>query len=253
MATLAQYNCMPLNSILLIGRVIHTSPQACSGPTSGGSHAGTSASLSSCSKQGHSYSTANINQDIPCVAVIQTRLNDLDQAGLSVDGHFGPLTEAAVRVFQGKYGLAVSGVVNGPTWRMLANPSTPKKSPTHPVKGIPTNYRYPGGRLCGYIMYLPFIPRIWPLKTPVPNVYNPLNIVWLPLGAPWDGEMGTVIPGYTLIASYYGNGHWSGNWAVIHESLQTHSPVVAARAAWVSWKSAVCRFTATGPVKTPSL
>src|SRR5690606_24889874 len=38
---------------------------------------------------------------------------------LTADGAFGPMTEAAVRDFQSKRGLAVTGIVVGSTWTAL--------------------------------------------------------------------------------------------------------------------------------------
>lgn len=38
---------------------------------------------------------------------------------ISIDGQFGPRTQAAVRAFQRKHRLQASGVVNGPTWDAL--------------------------------------------------------------------------------------------------------------------------------------
>ncbi|MBN1776630.1 MAG: peptidoglycan-binding protein [Clostridiales bacterium] len=49
---------------------------------------------------------------------IQYGLNRLDY-GLNVDGEFGPLTEAAVKDFQEKYGLEVDGIVGRKTWKAL--------------------------------------------------------------------------------------------------------------------------------------
>jgi peptidoglycan hydrolase-like protein with peptidoglycan-binding domain len=39
--------------------------------------------------------------------------------GIQVDGIFGPLTDAAVRGFQGALGLAADGIVGPLTWRAL--------------------------------------------------------------------------------------------------------------------------------------
>ncbi|WP_277610593.1 peptidoglycan-binding domain-containing protein, partial [Pseudomonas aeruginosa] len=40
---------------------------------------------------------------------LQRILNKYVDAGLNIDGSFGPATEAALRKFQRKYGLAVDG------------------------------------------------------------------------------------------------------------------------------------------------
>lgn len=42
---------------------------------------------------------------------MQDALNHVDNAGLAVDGHFGPKTLAAVKAFQKKHGLEVTGFV----------------------------------------------------------------------------------------------------------------------------------------------
>lgn len=47
---------------------------------------------------------------------LQQRLNTIDDAGLSVDGSFGPVTESAVRAYQLKHGLSPDGIV-GPLTR----------------------------------------------------------------------------------------------------------------------------------------
>lgn len=44
-----------------------------------------------------------------CIISLQTWLNIFDDAGLVVDGNFGPATEAAVRNFQSRHGLVPDG------------------------------------------------------------------------------------------------------------------------------------------------
>lgn len=71
-----------------------------------------------------------------------TRLQQLLQnAGVSpgsIDGIFGAMTDAAVRTFQARRGLAVTGVVNIPTWAALGQncgivpPGPPVPPPTPP-------------------------------------------------------------------------------------------------------------------------
>lgn len=62
-----------------------------------------------------------------CVRVIQEMLNLTNGAGLSIDGSFGPRTEAAVRAFQAKTGIKQDGQVGPQTWGRLcpANASSP--------------------------------------------------------------------------------------------------------------------------------
>lgn len=43
---------------------------------------------------------------------MQDALNHVDNAKLAVDGHFGPKTLAAVKAFQTKHGLAVTGFID---------------------------------------------------------------------------------------------------------------------------------------------
>ncbi len=56
----------------------------------------------------------------PAVASLQTRLNNVINAGLTVDGDFGRLTRAAVESFQTRAGLDVDGVAGPNTLAALA-------------------------------------------------------------------------------------------------------------------------------------
>jgi hypothetical protein len=53
------------------------------------------------------------------VRLLQETLNNAIGAGLDVDGIFGPLTEAAVRSFQGVHARPVDGIVGPITWAAL--------------------------------------------------------------------------------------------------------------------------------------
>lgn len=53
------------------------------------------------------------------VTQVQQRLTELGYGWLEPDGRYGPLTETAVRIFQGENGLAVDGVVGPDTWSAL--------------------------------------------------------------------------------------------------------------------------------------
>jgi len=53
------------------------------------------------------------------VKTVQLLLNAYDDAGLAVDGVFGPATDKAVRAYQRSRGLAVDGVVGPQTWAQL--------------------------------------------------------------------------------------------------------------------------------------
>lgn len=57
------------------------------------------------------------------VREVQRRLNDLGYAAGTVDGVYGPRTEAAVRAFQGRSRLGADGVVGPRTWAALRAPA----------------------------------------------------------------------------------------------------------------------------------
>ena len=56
----------------------------------------------------------------PAVRVAQLFLAEL-YAPLTIDGYFGPETEAAVRNYQAEFGLAVDGLVGPRTWTQLTD------------------------------------------------------------------------------------------------------------------------------------
>jgi peptidoglycan hydrolase-like protein with peptidoglycan-binding domain len=96
------------------------------GSASSSSSASTSASRSSSSSAGSSslsaYRSTTLRRGSSGAAVkaLQKALG-----GLSVDGAFGPLTEARVKAFQKSAGLARTGVVDRSTWDALGRTSDP--------------------------------------------------------------------------------------------------------------------------------
>lgn len=77
----------------------------------------------------------------PAVRDLQELLNSAGAAPqLRVDGHFGALTDTAVRRFQTHMGLTVDGIVGRQTWATLrgARPTiAPTPAPAGPVEGAP--------------------------------------------------------------------------------------------------------------------
>ncbi|WP_165612880.1 peptidoglycan-binding protein [Mycolicibacterium peregrinum] len=72
--------------------------------------------------------------DSPFVKILQHLLRARG-FGLTVDGDFGPLTDAAVRVFQGSQGVEVDGIVGPVTWARLFITVRPG-STGEPVKAV---------------------------------------------------------------------------------------------------------------------
>ena len=74
------------------------------------------------------------------VAALQQRLNlFFNTKALEVDGHFGPVTQQAVELFQGQMGLRVDGTVDKATWKVgcvldaLPAPSTSLAASSPPL------------------------------------------------------------------------------------------------------------------------
>ena len=88
--------------------------------------------MASCQSQ--VYTIADEGVSLPCVKTIQTRLNQLINAGLAVDGYYGPLTTAAVKTFQQQQGITVDGMTGPQTWSKLENPSS---GPARAVQATP--------------------------------------------------------------------------------------------------------------------
>jgi peptidoglycan hydrolase-like protein with peptidoglycan-binding domain len=65
------------------------------------------------------YSTVRYGSRGSTVKTLQTMLNKVNNAGLTVDGIFGASTRTAVRNYQSKKGLSVDGIAGPKTWAAL--------------------------------------------------------------------------------------------------------------------------------------
>lgn len=70
------------------------------------------------------------------VRTLQSLLNSKGYSVGSVDGDFGPATEAAVRKFQADHGLGVDGIVGKNTWAALYGDSNINTLPTNSGRDI---------------------------------------------------------------------------------------------------------------------
>lgn len=68
-----------------------------------------------------SYSTVRNGSSGNDVRTLQTMLNAVSNAGLTVDGKFGANTQAAVKKFQSANGLAADGICGVKTWAALVS------------------------------------------------------------------------------------------------------------------------------------
>jgi peptidoglycan hydrolase-like protein with peptidoglycan-binding domain len=64
------------------------------------------------------------------VKYLQRLLNDFLSSNLTIDGNFGPKTEAAVKQAQEFFGLQVDGIVGSKTWYYLIAYTNPASLPT---------------------------------------------------------------------------------------------------------------------------
>lgn len=95
------------------------------------------------------YATVRSGSRGDDVKTLQTMLNAVQNAGLSVDGIFGSLTEAAVKRFQSANGLTVDGICGAKTWAALTSAYQNRTSSgLNSVAGCPMYYSEDGGGLC---------------------------------------------------------------------------------------------------------
>jgi|GEM_PF-5645139 len=148
-------------------------------------------SLVSCQSQ--VFSVADEGQSLPCVKTLQTRLNQLINAGLAVDGHYGPLTQAAVEEFQRQQGITVDGIVGPQTWGRLERPqsapATTSTAAAAPVTTAPAPSTVSSTGLSSPASSPP-------PTTPLPSTSTP-TVLGVPVGTL---EVGAVIVGAGLLA-----------------------------------------------------
>lgn len=84
----------------------------------------------------------------PDVKFLQRLLNERVNAGLTVDGAFGPRTQTAVRTYQTRAGLTADGVVGARTWTQLLTGYGSARA-TFPLRRRPSVDYRTGGRYFG--------------------------------------------------------------------------------------------------------
>lgn len=109
-----------------------------------------------------------------CVQRVQWFLNAENNAGLEVDGSFGPLTDAAVRAYQTKYNLTVDGIVGPQTWQALESNFSTKPTLFPTVTSVPISE--PTATVIPIATITPTIvptasplPTETPIPTPIPT------------------------------------------------------------------------------------
>lgn len=109
----------------------------------------------------------------PYVVTLQTML------GVSADGAFGPMTEAAVKAWQASHGLVADGIV-GPATKAAMNSASGVTPPpasgcqagwtVNPMTGAPCTAQLPAGCLPGYMFSPTSGAKCVAGTTPTPNV-----------------------------------------------------------------------------------
>lgn len=176
-----------------------------------------------------------------CVKVLQQRLNQLDNAGLALDGVFGPLTAAAVKQFQANQGATVNGIVGSQDWGLLEHPEPPSRTtvpfqPSSPsstpssnpppstgetLHGIPVArpatlalqanglpYGWFQHTHNGQTYFYPAIPPAQSMGSTVPQYVGPLTVWWLGLGQLYarQGSTAVLLPDVYGVAQFLGYG-----------------------------------------------
>ena len=210
-----------------------------------------------------------------CVTTLQKDLNKDDNAGLTVDGDFGPLTLAAVKAYQSRHGLSVDGIVGPQTKASLlgGHPAPPPPPPPsgggvhdYPGTGLSTNYDWArlvlrDGGWPQSSNNVTVITQWMTSEEPTSNWFdrdNPLNNG---LGSGGGAGLGSY-PNLHTAAYYVAKNLSTGQFgygAVVKDLRASAAPSTTARAIWASdWASSHYGYgsawaTGTAPtVRTPS-
>jgi peptidoglycan hydrolase-like protein with peptidoglycan-binding domain len=72
-----------------------------------------------------------------CASQLQAELNAVDNAGLTVDGVFGPTTRKAVIIFQQEHGVTPADGIVGPATKAALDAAASQPSPSAPTASSP--------------------------------------------------------------------------------------------------------------------